>query len=225
MRPHRISLPAAVVALVVLSVTAALAAGPWTPQLRYTAADQRLARSVVLKRAELPDLGATWTGGFVEPTVEADPCLGAKQSDLVLTGAAETVFESEYAWVDSNVWVLRTAEMVRLDGSRQPSAVVERRCLRASYDEDMRVRSVSRLPFAVPGARTSALRVTYDLVTEEGTTRQIDDTITVFVDRYELSLWVTTHAGNTALANALERSSIGRMVRRVMPVKPLGVGA
>jgi hypothetical protein len=205
-----------------VSVTAALAANPYVPQLRYTAADQRLARSVVLEKADLPDLGGTWKGGFIAPIVEGDPCLGAKQSDLVVTGAAETEFDSDQALINSNVWVLKTKKMVRLDASRQPSFAVEARCARALADETMRIRSVSKLAFPAHGVKTEAIRVTYDLVTNEGTTRQIDDWITVFFDRFELSLALSTDARNGAAAIRVERSLIELLVRRVTPVKLIG---
>jgi hypothetical protein len=69
----------------------ALAAVADREQHRFNAADQAAARSAVVVRSDLGSTG--WTGGAKKPDLSPPkPCPNwdPKQSDLVLTGAAET---------------------------------------------------------------------------------------------------------------------------------------
>src|SRR6266576_3424866 len=92
MRPRQ-ALVVALAMLIVLSTMVAAAAGGERAKIRYNAADQAAARAAVARRA---DLGAgVWKGGARKPDLSPAPtCAGyhPKQSDLVLTGAAETVW-------------------------------------------------------------------------------------------------------------------------------------
>ena len=94
------------------------AADPGKEKIRFDAADQAAARAAVLGRSEL---GPGWSGGRRKPDLSPAPnCPNyhAKQSDLVLTGAAESEFRRDGFDVDSEVQVLRTAGMVTLDWRR-----------------------------------------------------------------------------------------------------------
>src|SRR4051794_27543799 len=104
-------------------------------QIHLTAADQAFARATVLKKADLGTIG-TWTGGSVKPDLStALPCTSfqPKQSDLVLTGAAETKFKQPGIEFDSEAQVLREAQMVKLDWQRTVIAPGLLPCLRSVF--------------------------------------------------------------------------------------------
>jgi hypothetical protein len=91
-------------------------------QRHYTAADQTLARSVVLKATDLGSASA-WRGGVTAAdTTQPRSCSNfhPRQSDLVITGDAQ----SDYApatggtGYHSEAQVMRNAHMVRLDWQR-----------------------------------------------------------------------------------------------------------
>src|SRR5436305_11181987 len=111
---------AAFLALVV-GVTAAVAlAGGGREQIRYNAADQAAARATVLRRSDLlPSTG--WTGGRTKPDLSPPPSCPnyhPKQSDLVLTGAAQSNFRRGPLVIGNEVQILKTRRMVRLDWQR-----------------------------------------------------------------------------------------------------------
>jgi hypothetical protein len=113
---------AAVIALVLALCGAALADN-YT--YRRTAQDDATAASITVKRGAFP-ITLQLTGGRVKPdeTPNTDTCNGRtpKQSDLVVTGDAETRYSSKatgIATIDSQVTLLRTSAMVKTDFARQ----------------------------------------------------------------------------------------------------------
>jgi len=196
------------------------------PQLRLTGPDQQLARSILLEKDDLPRVSATWKGGIVKPTVEGDSCGGAKNSDLVLTGAASSSFTSANGTIDSDVWVLQTEQMVRLDDQRQPPAAVEVRCLRGSYSgsKSYTVASVSRLPLPRLGEYTDAYRVVLDYpgAKKGETTRVVDDYIDVNVGRVEASLFVEFAYPDRNEVKPIELELAKLLLARSTPPKIIG---
>jgi hypothetical protein len=118
-------------------VTAAAAepasAPPSKQQIHFTAADQAAARGAVLRLADLGSSG--WQGGRVKPNVGSGlVCSGyaPKQSDLVLTGAAESAWHRTGLQVRSVAQVLKTRAMVARDWARTVTDPRALACLRAS---------------------------------------------------------------------------------------------
>jgi hypothetical protein len=114
----RLTVSAAVASVVALTLVMAALADK--EQVQLTAADQAFARAAVLTKADLGTVGS-WTGGAVKPDLTSSPpCTSfhPKQSDLVLTGAAETRFKEPGIEIDSEAQVLQTAQMVALDWQR-----------------------------------------------------------------------------------------------------------
>jgi len=90
-------------------------------KIRLNAADMRAARATVVRRAFFgPQPG--WEGGPKKPTLSSPtpscPNYHPKQSDLVLTGAAESVFRGHGFYFESDAQVLKTVAMVNLDWKR-----------------------------------------------------------------------------------------------------------
>jgi hypothetical protein len=87
-------------------------------QIKLTAKDQAAAKRIVLRAA---DLGGSWLGGYVKPDLnDALVCANyhPKQSDLVVTGAAESKFSVTGAQLDSIAQVFQTPAMVETDWKR-----------------------------------------------------------------------------------------------------------
>jgi len=184
---------AAAVMLAVCAGLAKAAAGD-NPQVRLTQPDQQLARSILLEKGDFPVVSAAWKGGTVKPTLEGDSCGGAKNADLVLTGSASSSYTNAVGTIDSDVWVLQTEQMVRLDDQRQPASAVRLGCLRDSYSgsKTYTITSVSRLPFPRLGEYSDAYRVllNYPNANNGKGAKVVDDYIDVNVGRVEASLFV-----------------------------------
>jgi hypothetical protein len=121
-----------VIGLVALTIVGA-AVGAGGMKIRFTSADQAAARAAVLRRSDLPS-ASNWTVIPTKPVLSTGPTCSyyhPRVSDLVLTGASKTAFESasQGLGVASEAHVLQTARMVRLDWERTttPAAVA---CLR-----------------------------------------------------------------------------------------------
>jgi hypothetical protein len=218
---------AASLLLLTVTVSVAGAAMRDNPQLHLIAADQMLARAVVLQKADLPKLPNPWKGGALKANVTGETCPNYKESDLVVTGAASTNFQSGNAIdVASDIWVLQTAGMAQLDSQRQPSTAVELKCVRSSYaGEDtskFRLVSASRLAFPHVAPYTDAVRVVYDWTTDGQTTRLIHDYVSLAKDRVEINLFVGTAYSVRNGAKALEASIARLLVSRATPPKIIG---
>jgi hypothetical protein len=120
----------AAAAFVALVAAGAASADVW--HIQFTAAGQAAASAVVVTRA---DLGAAsgWAGGSVKPDLSnTPPCTGfhPKQSDMTVTGAAETRWQHAGVQIDSEATVLGTPQMVELDWQRTVVAPQVTPCLR-----------------------------------------------------------------------------------------------
>ena len=134
-------------------------------QIHLTAAGQKAARAAVMQRADLGD-ATGWTGGAKKP--DLSPGTGCanfdpKQSDLVLIGAAETVFKHTGVEFDSEAQVLQTPAMVRLDWQRTVLSPQVLPCVRTNIQKHLaaseRLVSVGRLAFPAVAPYTRAYRV------------------------------------------------------------------
>ena len=102
-------------------------------RIARTPAGNARARAEVLRRA---DLGKGWSGGFKKPDFSSGfRCsYKPKQSDLVVVGAAETIWDRPTTYeIDSEAQVLRTAAMVRRDWRRTVIAPQVLPCLRKTF--------------------------------------------------------------------------------------------
>jgi hypothetical protein len=181
-------------------------------QIHLTAADQAFARATVLKKADLGTVG-TWTGGSVKPDLgSVPPCASfkPKQSDLVLTGAAETKFKQPGIEFDSEAQVLRTAQMVKLDWQRTVIAPGLLPCLRTvlakSSGPTTTVVSVRRIAFPHVSQYAAAIRVLLDVKVASSTVpvRAFVDVVFVGHGRTEISLTTTALLLNDTVTRAAE---------------------
>jgi hypothetical protein len=163
-------------AFLVVSITAALvvaaaafASGTDKEPRHYTAADQAVAHSIVLTQS---DVGSAWKGGAKKVDTSAPPTcpnFDPKQSDLLVTGDAESMFSDDAAGVqyDSEAQVLQTAHMVQLDWQRsipQPGLLP---CLHTilakSLPADERIVSVTRVSIPKLATYSAEIRVVIDV--------------------------------------------------------------
>ncbi len=177
--------------------TAAWAGGD-KEQVHLNAKDQAHALGAVLKRADLGS-AAGWTGGAKKPDLSSSPpCADfhPKQSDLVLTGAAETDWKHAGLEIDSEAQILRTPRMVRLDWQRSVVSPKLLPCLREAFTKEAgstaKVVSVHKVSFPHLATHAALFRVLVD-VTSNGTTVRIrSDAILIGRSRTELTVTVTS---------------------------------
>jgi hypothetical protein len=186
-------------------------------QIHLTNAGQAAARAAVLTKA---DLGTApgWTGGAKKPDLSSTPpCPGfrPKQSDLVVNGAAETVFKQPAIQFDSEAQVLQTAHMVKLDWQRTVLAPQVLPCLRTaaakSAGTSASVVSIRRMAFPHVATYTNAIRILLDVKTSASTTpvKVFVDLVLVGKGRTEITLTTTA----PLLANAAVRAAEVRLAR------------
>ena len=139
---------------VLLATTSALANAPEQPKVKFNAADQASARAIVLRRGDLLTASGAWKGGLTKPALSPPPVCAnyhPRQSDLVITGAAESDFTQAEAEVDSEAVVLQTAHMVQLDWQRLVLAPGAVPCLRQEFEKSApsggKIVSFGRAPF------------------------------------------------------------------------------
>jgi hypothetical protein len=186
-------------------------------QIHLTKAGQAAARAAVLRRA---DLGTApgWTGGARKPDLSSTPpCPGfrPKQSDLVVNGAAETVFKQPAIQFDSEAQVLQTAHMVKLDWQRTVVAPQILPCLRSAAAKaagtSAHVVSIRRMAFPRVATYTNAVRILLDVQTSASTTPVKVFVDLVLVGRGRTEITLTTTA--PLLANTAVRAAEVRLAR------------
>jgi hypothetical protein len=213
--------------LVASSLVLALATGIATAAVpdtfRLTATDQKIARAVVLRKADLAD--PAWKGGLVKPVLKSRSVPGDTLPEVVVTGAAASSFESYLGLVDTTVWVLRTTQMVQLDRQRLAS-VPALESVRSNYKDAppalrlVSVRWIAGFPRVAPYTR--AVRVVLDLTLKGKTMRMIEDWINLFKDRAEISLSVIADYRERNAVKAAEIKLAKLLVARATPPKVLG---
>jgi hypothetical protein len=142
------AISAALVALVLVLCGAAFADN-YT--FRRTAHDDAIAASIATPKSAFP-ASLALAGGRVKPdeTPNTDTCNGRvpKQSDLVVTGDAETRYSSKssgIAMVDSQVTLLETAAMVKTDFARELPTLTRACSLQEAKQEHLQLVSWTRL--------------------------------------------------------------------------------
>jgi hypothetical protein len=203
-------------ALVLVAAQVAHAALAETPISRFTAADQAAAKAAVLRSA---DLGAGWKGGLkkspkVSGVTSEDECPGLwepKQSDLVITGLAESKFTAPGAEISSTVQVYKTVRMSKLDWQRtvvHPGVIpCLRRKLAPESEPGFRFVSLTRTPFPqIAGNAAVRFRIVFEVTPDAGgdPVRVLTDGVVFGKGRTGISLSFTLPDGARAATHAAE---------------------
>ena len=207
---------ATALALVIVPV---VLAGDGKPQIRFTAAGQAAARAAVLRRS---DLGSSaWQGGSVKPDLTSTvncPSFHPKQSDLVVTGAAETAFHRSSVEFSSVAEILRTKRMVSLDWRRSvvPGAAVTclRRTLANGLPTGARIVSFARAPFPRVGRGSTRFHGVVRIDVLGRTARLVTDIVILYRSRTEITLSATGPASAAASLLGAERRLARVLVSR-----------
>jgi hypothetical protein len=188
---------ASVVTLALATAGLAVAGDGNKQQIRFNAADQSAARAVVLRKSDLGS-ASDWKGGARKPDLSAAPSCpnyNPKQSDLVLTGIAETQFSQGTIVFNSQVQVLATPRMVRLDWQRSVLATGVLSCLRSTTSKasptGATVVSIRKLTFPHVAQYTAAFRLVIDVRSSSGTVPLLVDLALVGRGRTEVVLTTT----------------------------------
>jgi hypothetical protein len=195
----RVTSAVVVAVLAAALVSTAIAGAEENYQFEYNAADQTAARAVALRR---PDLALGWKGGFKKVRKSDLAPLTCrnyhpKVSDLVITGAADAVWQNAGtgSYAESSVNVLQTADMVRLDWQRSMAPAAARDCLASdlakNLDPSQKLTSFKKVGFP----RTASYRVAF-----EGTVVENHVPVTIYLvgvgrNRTELSLFLVGPKG------------------------------
>ena len=189
-----------------VSITAALVvvAGAWASGTdkeprHYTAADQAVAHAIVLTQG---DLGSAWKGGAKKVDTSAPPTcpnFNPRQSDLVVTGDAESEFSDSAAGVqyDSEAQILQTAHMVQLDWQRSIPQAGLLPCLRSILNKSLpaneKIISVARVPIPKLATYSAEIRVVVNV--HSSTAKDVPvmiDELLVGRNRAEITLTTTS---------------------------------
>jgi hypothetical protein len=213
----------AVVAFLALSAAGtaeSASAPPSKEQVRFTAADQAAARAAVVR---LTDLGSSgWEGGRLKPDVGSGlTCRGysPKQSDLVLTGAAETAWHRPGLQVRSVAQVLKTRAMVARDWARTVSDPRAIACLRGAVTKGLtsseRLVSFRRLSFPRLATFATAYRAIVEVSAGGASARVLVDLVLVGRSRTELTLLLAAPAAAGASIAAADVRLARTLLARV----------
>jgi len=194
----RAALAALFVALAV-GLPAEAAAPPNRQQVRFNPADQAAARAALLR---LGDLGTTgWSGGRVKPDVPTTvkcPRYAPKQTDLVLTGAAESDFHHTGIEIRSVAQVLKTRSMVALDWRRSVTDPRAMACMRhlltTGLKPGQRLVSFRKIAFPRLGKYSAAFRMLIEVGAQGQRALVLADEVLIGRGRTELTLAVAAPA-------------------------------
>ncbi len=188
---------------ILAGATTALAAGG-REQIKLNAHDNALARAAVVRSADLGAAG--WTGGLVKPDLSPPPsCPGyhPKQSDLVLTGVAESRFTRPGLAVQSVAQLLMTSRMVTLDWQRTIETPGLVPCLRSHLGKSLgasaTVVSFAKATFPQVATYTAAFRAIVAVHAAGRTVRVLVDIVVFGRGRTELTLTTTAPAAAASL--------------------------
>jgi hypothetical protein len=195
----RRGLVAVVVLLAAVVAGGAFAAAADKEQHKFNTSDQAAAKRAVIQKVDLAATG--WVGGAKAPDLTPpQPCTdwNPKQSDLVLTGAAETDWKHAGLELDTEAQVLQTPQMVTLDWQRTVSDPHAIPCLKQHIQQQVAkasgVKFVSFQRVAFPKVGTySRAYLTVINVTSNGKTVQVAiEDVLIGSKRTELTITSTT---------------------------------
>jgi hypothetical protein len=164
-------------------------------QRHYRPSDQALARSVVLKTADLGS-SSTWSGGLsAAGTTQLRSCpnFHPRQSDLVITGDEQSDYTRTGGGMQyhDEAQVMQTANMVRLDWQRNVLDPAALSCLRTFFVKNLvgGAQLVSLSPLAVPHIATYTAG--YRALVDQGGVRNMIDVLFVGRNRTEITLEIS----------------------------------
>jgi hypothetical protein len=142
-----------------------------------------------------------------------------KQSDLVLTGAAQSSFRRGAVVIGNEIQVMKTRRMVTLDWRREvlaPGTIAcQRRDLARSLGSSAKVVSFTRIPFPRIAKYTAEFRALVDVSVPGGKTAHlVIDAVLVGRGRSEISFTTLAPASAKASLTAAERRLARRIVAR-----------
>lgn len=198
--------------------------------IRFNARDQRLARAAVLRKGDL-GRGAAWKGGATKVDFSDDlTCADyrPKVSDLVVTGAAKTDYSGAGLRITSQVEVLQTPRMVRLEWKRTYKHPNLFRCVRRTYArgfarEGGRFVSFRRTPFPRLAPYSARYRVIARF--KNSSARRIPmlvDQIFLGRGRQEVTLLVAAPLHDRAAAHKAEVHLAKLLLARLRAATPSG---
>jgi hypothetical protein len=203
-----------------LCATSVAAADDYTRAIEAT--DQAAAKAAVLRKSDFGTLPVT--GGATKPDNSGDARCSyydPKESDLFLTGEAESLWRGSLLEVRSDVTVLRSKGMVATDWTRSFTPAGFLRCMRELAQKGMgssgKVVSVSRLPFPKIAARTYAFRVVSDVTTSGQKLRMMIDFIVFSQGRAEALLSTTAPLSLRHALRPVEIALARAMAARLAP--------
>jgi hypothetical protein len=189
-------------------------------QIRLNAADQAAARAAVLRRADLGSAG--WTGGPRKPDLSSTmscPGYRPKQSDLVLTGAAEADFRHSGLSIQSVAQVLKTRSMVARVWQRTVAAPKAFRCLRSMLTKTLpsneRLVSFRKVAFPLVARYTTAYRMVIDFSSQGRHALVLADIVLLGRGRTELTLSLEAPAAAGATITRAEARLARVLLARV----------
>jgi hypothetical protein len=187
------------------SAAVAVAAVSDKEQHKFTAADQKAAKKSVIVKGDLSKTG--WTGGAKKPDLSPIPTcanFNPKQSDLVVTGAAETDWKHSGLELDTEAQVLQTADMVERDWQRTVADPHALSCTAAQIKKNfsgsasVKFRAYKRVPFPAVGTHARAFITRIDVASNGKALSIAIEDVLVTNGRTEISLTSTTSADNVA---------------------------
>lgn len=209
------------VVVVAVGLVCASGASAGREKVHLTAAGRAAARAVVVQRGDLGTTGR-WTGGARTPDLSsAIPCAGyqPRQSDLVLIGAAKTVWKSTGLQFESEAQVLQTPAMVRLDWKRSVLAPKVLPCLRRGLARALPTTetlvSFRRTSFPRVSTYARANRALIDVKTANGTVRVMVDIALIGRGRTEITLITTAPLAAARVVEAAEIRLARRLAARI----------
>jgi hypothetical protein len=204
----------------VAGLPAEAAAPPNRQQVRFNQADQAAARAALLRRADLGPTG--WTGGRVKPDVPTTvdcPGYEPRQTDLVLTGAAQADFHHTGIEIRSVAQVLKTRSMVARDWRRSiadPRAMpCMRHLLAKGLKRGQRLVSFRKLAFPRLARYSAAYRMLIEVRAQGQRVLVFADEVLMRRSRTELTLAVAAPAAVKASISRAEVRLARRLVARV----------
>jgi hypothetical protein len=197
-----------ILALLAVGAGSAAAATLDREQHAFTAADQAAARGAILKKT---DFGTGWTGGAKKPDLsppQTCPGYDPKQSDLVLTGVAESDWKHPGLELDSEAQVLKTAAMVKLDWQRTVVDPHATACLktqlRKRFNGTVKFVSFKRVAFPHVGTYSRAYVTLLDVTANGTTVRVASEDVLLGTKRTELTLTSTTAKSAQAAVHTVD---------------------
>jgi hypothetical protein len=215
------------------ALAAAQAAG--ANRTHPSATDQARANQAVLKLDDLPSV-IEWQpnhigGGSANPIGSGFSCAGyaPKTSDLVTTAEATRDFIAPGIGLESDVTMLASARMVRLNWSRTFTPALGP-CLAKTFVKELgdsiRNVTVRRLPFPPLGEHAALYRMVYEVPSAGKGAHGLTDVVVVVGGRVQISLLLvaafgspaelkSARAGLSALERQLATTVSGRLVAPV----------